>query len=133
MAKLKRSIFRNLSKSGSYKKQYISIISKLIKIKKILMLVKEISFVQICENLLTKRLYSLGLIKNSNNIYTECITYDMFRQRRINHILVSQGYAASINHANKLIKKRKIFIGSKKIDCSKILINRETENNIRII
>nr|UXY88520.1 hypothetical protein Cry52Nrm3_p159 [Cryptomonas curvata] len=127
----KRSVlFRNLK---CFKEKYTNIISKIIKLKNILQLNKNAVFAQSCKTILCKKLYSLGLLDNTEKINEKIITIITFKKRTIKFILFNKNFTESIQESITLIKKRKVYIGSNLILYPNLLIDREMEKKIIIV
>ena len=129
--KKKRSmLFRNLK---SFKERYTNIISKIIKLKNILQLNKNAVFAQSCKTILSKKLYSLGLLDTIEKISEKTITIISFKKRTIKFILFNKNFTESIKESIQLIKKKKVYIGFDLILYPNLLIDREMEKKIIIV
>ena len=129
--KRKRSLaFRKLE---IFRNKYSSVLDKIIKLKNIFELNKDSIFFVSCKNILSKKLYSLGLIENINNLNQDIITINSIKKRTIKCILFKNKLVKSILEAIKMIKEKKVYIGSVLVLNHNILINREMEKIIKII
>jgi hypothetical protein len=122
-------IFR---KKKIFKFKYSNLISNIIKLKNILQKNENSVFSSSCQTIIGKKLYLLGLIKSIDSLNKETITNISIKKRMIKYILVKSQLAKTVTDAIILIKKKKIYVGSKLILNSNFLIDRESEKKIYI-
>ena len=129
----KKARSMNFLKTKNQEKNYTNLISKIIRFKNMMKLNQNNFFIRSCIFLLSKKLYSLGLLNNINRLNVEMISINTFKKRKIKFILLTNNFTKSIEDSLILIKKKKVLIESILVTDPNLLIDRDMEKKIVII